>query len=112
MYSCTLWSCNRDVLHQPLCEESDKIPEVGPLLIFSISLTAHPLAEVWAANIWQRAISGTGSGWRGVPDSTERALTVTSWLVLPASSPVARTTSLYREVSVLLRLHMTQYAGS
>jgi hypothetical protein len=24
--------------HIPLCEDSDKIPEIGPLLIFSISL--------------------------------------------------------------------------
>jgi hypothetical protein len=29
VYSCTLKSCNRDVLHRPLCEDSDKIPEGG-----------------------------------------------------------------------------------
>jgi hypothetical protein len=86
-------------------EDSDKIPlgrtSIYILHFFGWEITAHPLAEVWAAKIWQRAISGTGSGWRGVPDSTERALTVTSWLVLPASSPVATTTSLNREESVL-----------
>jgi hypothetical protein len=26
LYSCTLWSCNCDVLHRPIGEDSDKIP--------------------------------------------------------------------------------------
>ncbi len=29
LYSCTLSSCNCDVLHRTLCADSDKIPEGG-----------------------------------------------------------------------------------
>ncbi len=64
----TLQSCNRDVLHRPLREDSDKIPVARTstgIYILHLSgweIIAHPLAEVWAAKIWQRAISGTGSG--------------------------------------------------